>query len=108
RNFAISIGIYHDGVGEIGLIYDVIADVLYSAKRNEGAKENGVPLPKLDKGVNLNEAIVGLNHFWLCENRLVDETVMQGLAKAVRGPRTYGTAASEFAYVADGMMDAYL
>src|SRR5690625_7878737 len=71
RNFVISIGIYHDGVGEIGLIYDVIADVLYSAKRNEGAKKNGVPLPKLDKGVNLNEAILGLNHFWLCENRLV-------------------------------------
>src|SRR5690625_2045601 len=108
RNFAISIGIYHDGVGEIGLIYDVIADILYSAKRNEGAKKNGVPLPKLDKEVNLNEAILGLNHFWLCENRIVDEKVMQGLVKTVRGTRTYGSAALEFAYVAEGIMDGYL
>src|SRR5699024_2116110 len=31
RNFAISIGIYQDGIGQIGLIYDVMADDLYSA-----------------------------------------------------------------------------
>ena len=29
RNFAISIGIYVDGVGQAGYIYDVVADELY-------------------------------------------------------------------------------
>lgn len=108
RNFAISIGIYHDGIGEIGLIYDVISDVLYSAKKHEGAYKDDVKLDPLKQYVSLKEAMLGLNHFWLCENRLVDEQIMQSLVKQVRGTRTYGSAALEFAYVAEGIMDGYL
>lgn len=107
RNFAISIGIYQDGIGEIGFIYDVMSDVLYSAKKGEGAYKDDAKLPSL-KDVKLEEAMLGLNHFWLCENRLVDEFVMQELVKKVRGTRTYGSAALEFAYVAEGIMDGYL
>src|SRR5699024_4186314 len=47
RNFAISIGIYQDGVGDIGFIYDVMSDVLYSAKKGEGAYKDDVKLPLL-------------------------------------------------------------
>ncbi|MEN1967015.1 inositol monophosphatase family protein [Lentibacillus sp. N15] len=108
RNFAISIGIYHQGIGEIGLIYNVMEDVLYSAKRGEGAYKNDVRLPKLTENVALTEAILSLNHFWLCENRLVDEHQMQKLVKTVRGIRTYGSAALEFAFVAEGIIDGYL
>ncbi|SDQ64146.1 myo-inositol-1(or 4)-monophosphatase [Virgibacillus subterraneus] len=108
RNFAISVGIYHEGVGEIGFIYDVMADVLYSAKRNEGAFKNDDALPSLVNKKHLLESIVGLNHFWLCENRLVDEQVMQDFVRTIRGTRTYGSAALEFAYVAEGIMDGYL
>ena len=108
RNFAISIGIYHDGVGEIGLIYNVMEDVLYSAIKGEGAFKNDVKLPHLKEHVNFNQAMIGLNHFWLCENYLVDEKVMQQLVRTVRGTRTYGAASLEFAYVAEGIMDGYL
>lgn len=108
RNFAISVGIYHDGIGEIGFIYDVMADVLYSAKRGEGAFKNNLALPILKNEKSLLESIVGLNHFWLCENRLVDEQVMQDFVRTIRGTRTYGSAALEFAYVAEGIMDGYL
>ncbi|WP_430786194.1 inositol monophosphatase family protein [Virgibacillus flavescens] len=108
RNFAISIGIYHEGVGEIGLIYNVMDDVLYSAKRGEGAYKNGEVLPDLPEHVDFNKAMIGLNHFWLCENRIVDEKVMQKLVRAVRGTRTYGSAALEFAYIAEGIMDGYI
>ncbi|MEC5422829.1 inositol monophosphatase family protein [Virgibacillus sp. C22-A2] len=108
RNFAISVGIYHEGVGEIGFIYDVMADVLYHAKRNEGAYKNNVKLPHLKEDLNLEESIIGLNHFWLCTNRLVDEKIMQDLVRTVRGTRTYGSAALEFAHVAEGIMDGYL
>ncbi|MBD1224424.1 inositol monophosphatase family protein [Virgibacillus halodenitrificans] len=108
RNFAISIGIYQDGVGEIGLIYNVIEDVLYSAIRNKGAYKNEEKLPLLSESVKIEEAILGLNHFWLCENRLVREQTMQQLVRKVRGTRTYGSAALEFAYVAEGIMDGYL
>ncbi|WP_404452463.1 inositol monophosphatase family protein [Virgibacillus necropolis] len=108
RNFAISIGIYHEGVGEIGFIYDVMDNILYSAIKGEGAYKNGVKIPPLAKQVEFNKAMIGLNHFWLCENRLVDEKVMQQLVRAVRGTRTYGSAALEFAYVAEGVIDGYL
>src|SRR5699024_5394197 len=105
RNFAISVGIYHDGIGEIGFIYDVMADVLYSAKRGEGAFKNDTLLPRLSGQKSLYDSILGLNHFWLCENRLVEESIMQELVKTVRGSRTFGSAALEFAYVAEGIMD---
>lgn len=108
RNFAISIGIYHNGVGEIGLIYDVMSDILYSAKRGEGAYKDENRLAPLKQQIRLEEAMLSLNHFWLCENRLVNEKVMQKLVKTVRGTRTYGSAALEFAYVAEGVMDGYL
>ncbi|MUK89575.1 inositol monophosphatase [Ornithinibacillus sp. L9] len=108
RNFAISIGIFHDGIGEVGLIYNVMDDVLYSAKKNEGAFKNHNKLPNLKAQLSLDKSVLGLNHYWLCENRLVEEKVMQGLVKKVRGTRTYGSAALEFAYVAEGIMDGYL
>ncbi|MFD2628251.1 inositol monophosphatase family protein [Oceanobacillus kapialis] len=108
RNFAISIGIYHDGIGEIGLIYNVMDDVLYSAQRTQGAFKNEVEIPKLDPNVPLHESILSFNHFWLCENRLVHEKEMQRLVKTVRGTRTYGSAALEFAYTAEGIVDGYL
>ncbi|HLR66016.1 inositol monophosphatase family protein [Virgibacillus alimentarius] len=108
RNFAISLGIYQDGIGEIGFIYDVMSDVLYSAKKGEGAYKNDVKLGPVNENVALEDAILVLNHFWLTKNRLVDEHVMQDLVKRVRGTRTYGSAALEFAYVAEGIIDGYL
>ncbi|HLQ73993.1 MAG TPA: inositol monophosphatase family protein [Bacillota bacterium] len=108
RNFAISIGIYHEGIGEIGLIYDVMRDDLYDAIRGEGAFKNGVQLPMLDESVTLNESIIAMNHRWLCENSFINEKVMQQLVKDIRGNRTYGSAALEFAYVAEGVIDGYI
>lgn len=108
RNFAISVGIYHDGIGEIGIIYDVMADVLYHAKKGQGAYKNDLEIPKLATNVNVKEAIIGLNHFWLCENNLVDEKIMQRFVKTIRGTRMYGSAALEFVYTAEGIIDGYL
>lgn len=108
RNFAISIGIYQDGIGEIGLIYNVMDDILYHAKRGEGAFKDGEKLQSLQNGMILEESIIGLNHLWLCKNHLVDESVMQDLVKTARGSRNYGSAALEFAYVAEGVLEGYL
>lgn len=107
RNFAISVGIYENGIGKIGLIYDVVHDELYHAKRGEGAFLNENSLPKL-KEVPLNEAVIGLNSTWVTENRRIDHSVLSPLVKAVRGTRSYGSAALEFAYVAAGRLDAYI
>lgn len=108
RNFAISIGIFHEGVGEIGFVYDVIADVLYSAKKGEGAYKNEERLQGLTPTLKLEEAILGFNHNWLCENEVIDEKVMQQLVGKIRGCRAYGSAALKLAYVAEGIVDGYL
>ncbi len=108
RNFAISVGIYHEGIGEIGFIYDVMANNLYSAMRDGGAFKNDRKLPMLNPEANLEESIICLNHYWLCENNIVNEKVMQSLVKRARGTRTYGSAALEFAHVAEGIVGAYL
>ena len=108
RNFAISIGIFHQGIGEIGFVYDVMSDILYSAKRNEGAYKNDEMLPPLKPQLKLEEAMLGFNHNWLCENSVIDEQVMQDLVKKIRGSRAYGSAALKLAYVAEGIIDGYL
>ncbi|GGD19475.1 inositol monophosphatase family protein [Pontibacillus salipaludis] len=108
QNFAISVGIYSDGIGEIGFIYDVMGDVLYQSKRGEGAYKNDQKLSPLSSDVVLERSIVGLNAFWATENPRVDKNGMQELIRKVRGTRSYGSAALEFAYVVEGNMDAYV
>jgi myo-inositol-1(or 4)-monophosphatase len=108
QNFAISVGVYHEGIGEIGIIYNVINNELFTATRGSGAFKNGTKLDKLDKTKTLQTSMVCLNHHWLTPNRVVDEKVMHQLIKDVRGTRTYGSAALELASVAEGVVDAYL
>lgn len=108
RDFCISVGIYDDGIGEIGFIYDVMANNLYCALKDGGAFKNDEKLEPLDEHLNLSEAILCLNHHWLCENTLVDNEIMQQLVRDVRGTRTYGSAALEFAFVAEGVIDGYI
>lgn len=108
QNFAISLAVYDEGIGEIGFIYDVMNDNLYSALKDGGAYKNNRKLPPLDPNKKLNEAVISLNHRWLIENRYVDEKIMQQLVRKVRGTRTYGSAAIEFGYVAEGAIDAYI
>lgn len=108
QNFAISIGIYDQGIGEIGFIYDVMNNNLYSAVRDGGAFKNDQKLPRLDMNKELPQSIICLNHYWLMENKYYDHRIGQQLVRDARGTRTYGSAALEFAYVAEGALDAYV
>ena len=108
RNFAISIGIFYNGIGEIGLVYDCMGGNLYTALRGNGAYKNGERLPDLASNLTLEESILDFNHYLLCENDVIDETVMQLLVEKVRGARSYCCAALALAYVAEGIVDGYL
>jgi len=107
RNFAISIGIYEEGIGKIGLIYDVVHRELYHAIKGEGAYLNGEPLKKL-QDVPVQDAIIGVNATWVTANRRIDPAILGTLVKDVRGTRSYGSAALEIASVAAGRLDAYI
>lgn len=107
RNFAISLGIYIDGVGMLGYIYDVVRNDFYYAKKDHGAYLNDERLPQLEN-TPLREAIVGLNARWVAPNRFVDNEKLIGLILECRGTRSYGSAAIELAYVSSGRLDAYM
>lgn len=107
RHFAISVAIYHDGVGKIGMIYDVVADEFYHCLKGEGAYLNGIKLPQL-KEKKLSQSLIGLNATWVTKNRRIDPAVLAPLVNAARGIRSYGSAAIEIAYVASGRLDGYI
>ena len=93
RHFAISIGIFEDGKGKIGLIYDVMQDELYHAFSGKGAYLNNTPLAPLK--ASIEEAIIAINATWVTENRRIDPSILAPLVKRVRGTRSYGSAALE-------------
>jgi myo-inositol-1(or 4)-monophosphatase len=107
RNFAISVGVYEDGIGMIGYIYDVVHDELYYAYKGRGAFLNGVPLSPLAT-TSISESIVSINATWVTKNKRIDANVLAPLVKDARGTRSYGSAALEMAYVAAGRLDAYI
>lgn len=107
RNFAISLGIYENGTGRIGFVYDVAHDELYHAVKGEGAYLNEKKLPMLEEA-SVNEAIIALNATWVMENSRIDHNLMIPLVRDARGTRSYGTAALEMIYVATGRVDAYI
>ena len=107
RHFAISIAVYEDGIGKIGLVYDVVGDELYHCIAGQGAFINGQRLPLL-KNRPISQSIIALNATWITANRRIDPSVLSPLVTASRGTRSYGAAAIEIAYVAAGRLDAYL
>jgi myo-inositol-1(or 4)-monophosphatase len=107
RNFAISIGIYENGKGKIGLIYDVVHDELYHAIKGHGVFMNELELPPL-KETEVSKAVIGLNATWVTENKRIDPSLLAPLVKNARGTRSYGSAAIEMAYIASGRVDAYI
>ncbi|MFB1051897.1 inositol monophosphatase family protein [Paraliobacillus sp. JSM ZJ581] len=108
RNFAISLAIYQDGIGQIGFIYNVMEDVLYHVKKGEGAFRNERQLAPLKEHVHLEESILLVNSLLSCENNRLNHMKIQELIKTVRGTRSYGSGALEFAGVAEGILDAYI
>jgi len=107
RNFAISLGIFHEGEGILGYVYDVVLDELYSAQKGYGAYLNDERIPLLEM-TTIKEAVIGMNASWVVPNDHIEHDGMIQLVKEVRGIRSYGSAALELAYVSTGRIDAYI
>lgn len=108
RNFAVSIAVIHQGVGEIGFVYDVVEEVLYSALKSGGAFKNDKRLHNLETKKRLKEASLSFNHDLLCESDEFDRNAMERLTNQVRSVRSKGSAALEIIQVAEGLSDGYI
>ncbi|SDB87292.1 myo-inositol-1(or 4)-monophosphatase [Pelagirhabdus alkalitolerans] len=108
QTFAISLAVFCDGVGEIGFVYDVMADCLYHAKKGQGAYKNEKKLDPLPESKTLEESLLMLNTIWCTPNKKVADEPIRDLVQTVRGTRSYGSAALEFCYLAEGIVDSYI
>lgn len=107
RHFMITIGIYVDGVGVLGYIFDVMREDLFNAISGVGAWYNDSPLRKLQP-VNIEQAVIGINANWVTPNDRINHEKIIELVRTVRGTRSYGSAAMEIAFVVSGKLDAYI
>jgi myo-inositol-1(or 4)-monophosphatase len=106
-NFAISVAVYCEGVGMVGLVYDVMNDELFHAIRGQGAYINEEELVPV-KERPLHESIIGLNAKWLVQEKNPYRNPLNALVRDVRSIRYYGSAAIEIAYVAADRLDGYI
>lgn len=107
RHFMITIGIYVDGVGVLGYIFDVMREDLFNAISGVGAWYNDSPLRKLQP-VKIEQAVIGINASWVTPNNRINHEKITELVRTVRGTRSYGSAAMEIAFVVSGKLDAYI
>lgn len=107
RHFMITIGIYIDGVGKLGYIYDVMRGDMFYAIAGEGAWYNDSPLRQLQP-ISIEEAVIGINASWVTPNPKINHEKLIELIHTVRGTRSYGSAAMEIAFVVSGKLDAYI
>ena len=107
RHFFISVGIYVDGVGKLGYIFDVMREDLFYAIDGVGAWYNDSPMRKLQP-LQIDEAVIGINASWVAPNSKIEHEKLIELIHTVRGTRSYGSACMEIAFVVSGKLDAYI
>ncbi|MGT2895577.1 inositol monophosphatase family protein [Streptococcus entericus] len=102
QDFAVMLAYLEDGVGQFGLIYDVMADKLYSGGKGFPVTCNGGALPLVSGGL-LNQSLVASNTRLYAQNayHLAD------LFNRSLGVRNYGCAGLSMARVLAGQLWGY-
>lgn len=103
-NFAIMIGIYQDGIGQLGYIYDVMNDVLYHGGPQLGgvwANQEPILAPA---DLALRDGLIGASGPLVIH----DVAHMQAIIHASAGMRIYGSAGIEMINVMRGKTLGYI
>lgn len=101
-NFAIMIAYYENGVGQFGLILDVMQDVLYSGGGQFDVYANDIKLESYQHR-SFKRSLVGVNAQMYLENT----NGLREFTKTVLGVRVYGGAGISMAQVMSGKLLAY-
>ena len=102
--FAISVAFIRQGVRELGVVYDPIANEMFTAQRGHGAHLNGVPLPLRAPVTELRRALAGV------EMKRIDRALAGRLASwpPYASQRNFGASALDWCYTAAGRFDIYM
>lgn len=106
-HFSTSIALMENGVITLGIVYETMLDIAYTAIKGQGAWMNKVSLSvsKVDK---MQDAIVVSGFPYVrSENMESNFNIMKYCVLNCRGFRRLGSAALDLAYVAAGKIDVY-
>ena len=105
--FCVSIALEIDGRLEVGVVYDPMADELFSAERGQGARLNGSPMRVTD-GDQLIDALLCTGFpYSVHTERQTRVDVFGALLGQAQGIRRLGSAALDLCYVAAGRFDGF-
>lgn len=105
--FSVSIGVQKNGETVAGVVYDVMRDVVYATEKGGGAFANERKLNVSVNNVLAHSLLVTGFPYHVNENpNFVMERFVHMLTKA-RAVRRLGSAAIDFAYVAEGIFDGF-
>ncbi|HAB52292.1 MAG: inositol monophosphatase [Ignavibacteria bacterium RIFOXYB2_FULL_35_12] len=105
--FAVSIGVQKNSETIVGIVYDVMQNVVYHAEKNNGSYENGKRI-RVNDNSNLRHALLVTGFpYDVRENPENALGKFVAFTKAARGIRRLGSAAIDFCYVAKGVFDGF-
>jgi myo-inositol-1(or 4)-monophosphatase len=105
--FAVSLGLLHQGVPVVGVIYDPTRDECFAASQGGGVTLNGRPI-QVSPTPNLDTALLATGFSY--DRRTRPDNNVGLLARFIRrcqGLRRAGAAALDLAYVACGRLDGF-
>jgi len=105
--FCVSIGVEHEGVREVGVVYDPLLEELYSATRGAGAFLNGRRL-RVSQEHDLGRALVATGFAYDVRHNPDDNLDhFASFVKTARAVRRDGSAALDLCYVAAGRFEGF-
>jgi myo-inositol-1(or 4)-monophosphatase len=105
--FCVSIALVIEGRLELGVIYDPIADELFTAERGQGARLNGVRIGVSAASTLVDSMLCTGFPYTIRERRGRQVEVFAAFLGEARAVRRLGSAALDLAYVACGRFDGF-
>ena len=105
--FCVSIGVEHEGVASVGVVYDPLLDELYHAVRGAGAFRNGRRI-RVSQPQELGRGLFCTGFAYDVHGARDDNLDhFAAFVKAAGGVRRDGSAALDLCYVASGRFEGY-
>lgn len=104
NNFVIMLARYVDGIGQFGIIYNVMTDEYMSAILGQGIRLNGQDFTPPFQDAELHEGLIAVNTVIALKNKFNSQTLIE----ASMGLRMYGSAGLETLAVVKGELVAYI
>jgi myo-inositol-1(or 4)-monophosphatase len=105
--FCVSIALEIDGQLEVGVVYDPVANELFTAERGQGARCNGERIHVSDRSTLIDGMLVTGFPYSVRDQPATQVAVFTAFLRTARAVRRLGSAALDLCYVAAGRFDGF-